>query len=260
MSSPTVETAAVPAGPAAEPAPPAPPAPLASRIVDLFFSPTRAFEQLREGKAPWLGPVLVCIALALLVIAMRPLFISDRQMAEAGLEQMRQMGVQQLPTADEMVAQMTRQTIIGSLGTAVWMFLRVGLVGLILFGVFALALGGRNDLRPYMAVTSHAFLVSTVGFVLVAALQYATGRLDITMDAALLAPNLESGSVLARVLHGITPWGVWLVALLALGGATINRRKGWIGVAALLFALQMAMVAAFAMLMHLAAGRAAAAG
>jgi hypothetical protein len=52
---------------------------------------------------------------------------------------------------------------------------------------------------------------------------------------------------------------VWLVALLALGGATINRRKGWLGVAALLFALQMAMVTAFALLTHLAAGRAAAA-
>ncbi|HKP75037.1 MAG TPA: YIP1 family protein [Longimicrobiaceae bacterium] len=257
MSSPTVETAAVPAAPAPAPAPPAP---LASRIVDVFFSPAKAFEQLREGKAPWLGPVLVCIALALLVIAVRPLFISDQKMAEAGLEQMRQMGVQQLPSVDELAAKMTQQTILGAVGATVWMFLRVGLVGLILFGVYGLALGGRNDLRPYMAVTSHAFLVPTVGFLLVAALQYATGRLDITMDAALLAPGLDSGGVLARVLHGITPWGVWLVALLALGGATINRRKGWIGVAVLLFALQMAMVTGFAMLTHLAAGRAAAAG
>ncbi len=257
MSSPTVETAAVPAPPAAEPAPPAP---LASRIVDVFFSPVKVFEQFREGKAPWLGPVLVCAALMALVIAVRPFFISNLQMAEAGLEQMRQMGVQQLPSADELAASMTRQTAIGSVFTLAWLFLRVGLVGLILFGVYGLALGGRNDLRPYMAVASHAFLVSTVGFLLVAALQYATGRLDITMDAALLAPNLESGSVLARVLHGITPWGVWLVALLALGGATINRRKGWLGVAALLFALQMAMVTAFALLTHLAAGRAAAAG
>ena len=255
MSSSTVESAAVPAAPA-----PARPAPLASRIVDVFFAPTKAFEQLREGKAPWLGPVLVCIALMLLVMAARPLFISDLQMAEAGLEQMRQMGMQQLPSVDELAAKMTQQTLIGAAGTVVWLFLRVGVVGLILFGVYALALGGRNDLRPYVAVTSHAFLVPTVGFLVVAALQYATGRLDITMDAALLAPDLDSGSVLARVLHGITPWGVWLVALLALGGATINRRKGWVGVAALLFALQMAMVTAFALLTHMAAGRAPAAG
>lgn len=256
MSTPVAATAAPPAAPAPAPAPPAP---LASRIADTFFSPARVFEQFREGPAPWLGPVLVCVALVLLVIAVRPLFISNQQMAEAGIEQMRQMGAQQLPTAEELAARMPVQTAIGAVFAVAWLFLRVGVVGLILFGVYALALGGRNDLRPYMAVTSHAFVVSTVGFLLVAALQYATGRLDLTMDAALLAPGLEPGSVLARVLHGITPWGVWLVALLALGGATINRRKGWLGVAALLFALQMAMVTAFALLTHLAAGRAAAA-
>ena len=241
---------------AAQATPPAPPRPqpLTSRIADIFFSPVKVFEQFREGPAPWLGPVLVCAALLVVITLLRPLFISDQQMAEFAIEKMREMGVQQLPSPDEMAGQMMVQTAIGSVSAVAWMFIRVGLVGLILFGIYALALGGRNDIRPYMAVTSHAFLVSTLGFCLVAALQYATGRLDLTLDAALLAPGLDPTGVPAKLLHGITPWGVWLVALLALGGATINRRKGWLGVAALLFSLQMVLVLAFAMLTSMAAG------
>lgn len=255
----TIPVAEASAPQAAPPAPPRP-APLASRVIDTFFSPGKVFEQFREGPAPWLGPILVCAALFIVVALIRPLFISDQQMAEFAIAKMREMGAQQLPSADEMAGRMMMQTVIGSVFTTAWMFIRVALVGLILFGIYALALGGRNDLRPYFAVTSHAFLVSAVGLTLVAALQYATGRLDLTLDAALLAPGASPDGLLVKVLHGITPWGIWLVCLLALGGATINRRKGWVGTAAVLFALQMVLVVGFALLMQMAAGRAAAAG
>ncbi len=254
MSIPVAEAPAAPGTPPAA----APPAPLASRIVDTFFSPVKVFEQLREGSAPWVGPVLVCAALLVIVTVVRPLFISDQQMAEAALQQMRSMGMKELPSAEEMAGRMSMQSLIGLPFAVAWAFLRVWLVGLILFGVYALALGGRNQVRPYAAVASHAFLVPTLGICLVAALQYATGRLDLTLDAALLAPGLDPDGVAARVLHGITPWGVWFVALLALGGATVNRRKGWLGVAALLLSLQLALVLAFALVAHMAQGRAAA--
>lgn len=246
--------------PAAAGAPPAapPPAPLATRVVDTFFSPVKVFEQLREGPAPWVGPVLVCAALLVIVTLVRPLFISDQQMAEAALEQMRRMGVQTLPTAEEMAGRMSKQALFGLPFAVAWAFLRVWLWALVVFAVFALGLGGRNQIRPYAAVASHAYLVPTLGFCLVAALQYATGRLDLTLDAALLVPGLDPAGVAAGVLHGITPWGVWFTALLALGGATVNRRKGWVGVAALLFSLQMALVLAFALVTHMAQGRAAA--
>lgn len=249
----TIPVAEAPAPHAAPPPPPQ--QPLMSRVVDTFFSPGKVFEGFREGKAPWLGPVLVSIVVMIVIFAVRPLFISDQQMAEFAIEKMREMGAQQTPTPEEMAGQMAMQTAIGGVFTIAWLFIRVGLVGLILFGIYALALGGRNDIRPYMAVTSHAFLVSTLGYLVLAALQYATGRLDLTLDAALLVPGADSGGLLVKILHGITPFGLWLVALLALGGATINRRKGWLGVAALLFALQMVMVTAFAMVAQMMAGR-----
>jgi len=147
---------------------------------------------------------------------------------------------------------------MGGVFTIAWMFIRVGLVGLILFGIYALAMGGRNDIRPYMAVTSHAFLVSALGFLVLAALQYATGRLDLTLDAALLMPNADAKGLLVKILHGINPFVLWLIALLAMGGAVINRRKGWLGAAGILFTLYMVMVVCFSLLGQMIAGRAAA--
>jgi hypothetical protein len=252
MTLPVTETAASPAAPAA----PARPAPLPSRIVDTFFEPGKVFAQLREGPAPWLGPVLVCAALLVLLTALRPLFITDDQVIDFALQKMQEMGAKQLPTRDQMGGQLMLQTVFGTVFTIAWMFLRVWIVGLILLAVYSLLLGGRNDVRPYAAVASHAFLVGALGYLLVAALQYATGRLDLTMDAALLVPGLDPGGVPAAVLHAVTPWSVWQACLLALGGAVINRRKGWMGVAAFLLSLQLALALVFSLVTHFAMGRA----
>jgi hypothetical protein len=254
MSLPVSETAAAPA----TSPPPARAAPLASRIVDTFFSPGKVFEQFREGPAPWLGPVLVCATLLVALTALRPLFITNAQVIDFALGKMSEMGARQLPTPEQMQTQLAIQTVLGTVFAAAWMFLRVWMVGLVLSGLYGLVLGGRGDIRPYAAVASHAFLVGALGFALVTALQYATGRLDVGMDAALLAPGLDPKGIAAGVLHAVTPWGVWMTALLALGGATLNRRRGWLGVAALLFSLQLALSLAFVLVTHLAAGRAAA--
>jgi hypothetical protein len=254
MTLPVAETAASQAAPPA----PARPAPLASRIVDTFLSPGKVFEQFREGPAPWLGPVLVCVAVLVALTALRPLFITDAQVIDFALEKMGEMGAQQLPTAEQMQTQLAIQTVLGTAFAGLWMFLRVWLAGLVLFAIYGLMMGGRNQVRPYAAVASHAFLVGALGYVVVTALQYATGRLDVTMDAALLAPGLDPKGVAAGVLHALTPWSVWTAALLALGGATLNRRRGWLGVAALLVSLQLALALVFTLLTHLAGSRAAA--
>lgn len=228
------------AAPAAPPEAPPRPAPLASRIVDTFFTPTRVFEQFREGGAPWLGPVLVGVAALVGMIAIRPLFISDRQLAEFALGRMAEMGSQNLPSADEMAGRMGMQSVVGGVFLSAWLFVRVFVLGAILAMIHGLLMGGRTALRPYVAVASHAFLVGTLGYVVLTALQYASGRMDLVLDATVLM-GPEPGPVLSAAGHVLNPFGLWLIALLAVGGAAVNRRRGWAGAAAILFTLQLAM-------------------
>ena len=102
----------------------------------------------------------------------------------------------------------------------------------------------------------HAFLVSTLGYAVLTALQYVSGRLDLVLDATVLM-GPEPGAVLSAVGHALNPFGLWLIALLALGGATVNRRRGWAGTAAILFGLQLGMLVLFALAGELMKARAA---
>lgn len=253
MSTPVMETAA-PSQASPQPFPP--PAPLASRIVDTFFSPTRVFEQFREGAAPWLGPVLVSVAAALLLMAVRPLFISNRQVAELMLQKAAEMGQQNLPSAEQMEGRIWLQLGLGAVFTVFWLFVRPLVAGAVLALIFGALQGGRAGFRSYVAVASHALLVSTLGFVVAGVLGFATGRLDLSLDASLLL-GPDAKGVLASVLGAITPFSLWVTALLALGGATVNRKPGWLGAASILLALQLALATIVGLAMQMLSARAA---
>jgi hypothetical protein len=60
----------------------------------------------------------------------------------------------------------------------------------------------------------------------------------------------------AALLHAISPFSLWLLVLLALGAAVINRKKSWVGVALVLFTIQMALAAGGSLFMQMIKGRA----
>lgn len=250
MSTSVLETAA-PSTPAESPRP----APLASRIADTFFAPTRVFEQFREGSPPWLGPIVVSLVVMVAVLALRPLFISNAEMAEFTLQKMSEMGQQNLPTAQEMEQGMMIQTVAGAVGVIFWIFMRVIVAAGLLALIYGLLMGGRAGFASYLAVASHACLVSTLGFVVIAGMQYASGQMELMLDATLLMGD-DPGVVLSAIGHVLSPFGLWLVVLLAMGGAAVNRRRGWAGAAAILVALQFGMFLATGMLTAMLTSRA----
>jgi hypothetical protein len=256
MDTPVIETAAPEqASPQTAP-PPVPPAPLASRIADTFFTPTRVFEQFRDNPAaPWLGPVFVSVAVLLVMAALRPLFISNQQIGDFIAQKTAEAG-RPVPPADQMQKVVMVQMVVGTLVYSLWLFLRPLVFGGIVAAIFGLLMGGRAPFRGYLAVASHALLVSTLGFIVVGALQFATGRLDLALDASLLLGPGARG-ILASVLRAITPFSLWLIALLAIGGATLNRKRGWMGAASVLLGLQLVLALAWGALMQVIQGKAA---
>ena len=184
----TVAPAAEQAAPAEAPRP----APLPSRIVDVFFSPAQVFEQFRGADAPWLGATLVCALVSMAVGLLRPLFVTNREMAEMVIEQMRASGRAVPPglTPDMLEKQMMIGTYAAPVISLVMAFLLVTVFAVALAALFSLMLGGRAPFRSYLAVASHASLVYMLGVVIVSGLMYATKRRDLTLSAALLVPGL----------------------------------------------------------------------
>jgi len=88
------------------------------------------------------------------------------------------------------------------------------------------------------------------GFAIVGGIKLPTGSTNTT--------SLEGERLETEHQPGTGSWDpiVGASAAVPLGGATLNRRRGWMGVAALLLSLQLALALAFSLVTHMAAGRA----
>ncbi|HEX2203319.1 MAG TPA: YIP1 family protein [Longimicrobium sp.] len=247
MTASSLDTAAAPPeAPAARPAA----RPLPVRVADTFFSPGKLFAELRDageaGERAWLGPVLVSLVVLLALTLATPLFFTPLEVAEFARQQAVDAGRQNLPPAEQMAGQMEVFRWVGTAFFAAWTFARPFVVGALLAGIFGAFFGGNAKYRMYVSVASHAFLVSALGALVGSALMFASGRLDVALSLAVLAP--DAGGVARGVLNALTPFSLWMTALFAYGAATVNRREGWIGAAVILLALQVAVAAAMAAL------------
>jgi Yip1-like protein len=212
---------------------------VARRTLDLFFSPGRLFAELRDDPAPgalraWLAPVLISIAAGVAITLLRPRFISDAQMAEFVVQQWEAAGRE--ASAEELAGQMRTQERFGLLFITAWTFIRVAVVGGVLYGVGVL-LGASERFRTYAAVASWAFLVVTLGFLVDTALKYASGDLSVGVSFAALVERPAEPGLGYNVLSALTPFRLWQIALLGIGAATLARRKEWLLPALVLLAL-----------------------
>ncbi|HEX8691660.1 MAG TPA: YIP1 family protein [Longimicrobium sp.] len=231
------------------------PSSLPQRVADLFFSPGRLFAELREDDraAAWLAPILVGFLFVAVVEALRLALVSDQQLMDFSLEQARRMGQTATPPPGAMEAQvaMTRVFFLvgGLVSTAVMPFI----VGAILWVLFGVMLGGDAGYLKHVGVAAWASLASSLGYLVISLLQFASGRLDLTLDLSVLTPDLEPGPLLG-VLRALGPFTIWWVLLLAIGGAVVNRRRGWGLPAAVLFALVIGIGLVAGLLMGVAGG------
>lgn len=230
----SVVPAASAASPAASEA--APRSSFPQRAVDLFFTPGRLFAELRDDarSRAWLAPVAAALAVVVIVEALRWVLVTDRQLAEAALAQMSRMEGSARPTLEQLEqgAVFSRIAIlVGFVVTTALFPFFLALVSWVLFTV----LGGRAGYARHLAVAAWASLVATLGYAFTSALQFASGRLDLQLDLALLVP--DASPVLAGVLHALSPWTVWTLLLVAYGGAVVGGRRDWKLPAAVLLAI-----------------------
>jgi Yip1 domain len=224
-----------------------------TRAVDLFFSPGKLFEELREAPGgawkAWLAPIAIAVVVAVGLTLLRPVFMTDREYAQATIDFMRQNGGQAPMTVDQMEAALSWQQWLGVVMTAIMSFIRIGLMGGVLFVLFGAVLGGSATFRQYASVVSWASLVPLLGVTVTLVLIFMSGDLGTAIDSTFLMERPEGRSLAYAALRAITPFMVWYVALLALGGATVNRRKGWMGPALAIFALLLVFQTAFGYMM-----------
>ena len=211
--------------------PDTPPLPnLLSRAVGIITSPGAMF--VHVVRTPKVAGMLVLVGLvAGLAQGIPQLTERGRAAAlELQVQQMERFGVQ---VTDELYQQLEQRshsnlgayTAIagGVIGTP---FVAV-IMTTLLWGVFNTIMGGTATFKHVMAVLVHSQAVSTLGVLFAAPIMYARGTISMGGVANLgaLLPMLDETSFMAKFLGTIDLFAVWWVIVLAIGLATLYKRK-----------------------------------
>lgn len=225
------------AGDTRPPDPGGPPS-LARRLVDVFVSPGRLFETLRE-RPVWVSALVLGGALVVASALVVPTELYEEMMREQ-----LQGSSQDLPEGFEMSG--TFPKIFGAVGGFVWWMVFAALVSGVVTLVFGFVLGDEGRFKQYLSVTTHALLIMAVGSLLVTPLRIMAGDLQMSFSLGTFAVFVEEGTFLRTLLNALDLFMLWAFAVLGLGVSKLDPDRGWVGPTAFLWGVAVAVAAVFA--------------
>lgn len=204
------------------------PAPLGllSRFVGVITAPKATFLRI-VAHPKWFGMLVLTTSIVMAATA-GPLFTESGRLAALD-QQVRQTEAFGFTVNDEMYAQMERNMRFAPYTTAgaILIFSPIVIVVMagILFAVFNAALAGDASFRQLVTVIVHAGVISSLGQIFTAPLNYLRGTAGSTTNLAVLLPMIDEGSFLGRLLGTIDIFIVWWVMVLAIGLAVLYKRR-----------------------------------
>ena len=222
--------------PARVEASPGPPS-LPVRVVQVFSSPSRLFDRLRD-RPVWFttllfGGLLVVVSVMALPADVWAEFFRA-QMLEAG---------QPVPEGLEAGGKWFR--IFGSIGGVLFWFVWAFLVSGIATVIFAFVLGDDVRYRQVLSATSHSLLIVALGGVVILPLRIAQRDPQLVLSVGTFLPFLDGYP--AALLGSLDLFALWAFAVLGLAITRFDRKRS-VGVAVtVLFAVFVGLMAVMAL-------------
>jgi hypothetical protein len=198
-------------------------------LVGIIFSPRATFERLLPAPRV-LGTILIVGLFIGLSQGLPQLSDSGRQAAiDAQVQRTERFSGQ--PVSDEQYARMEKMAPVMTYATMIFTPLGVGLTVLVFSGiyfvVFNVVLGGTATFKQVMTVVGHGAVITGLGAVIGAPVQYFQGTASpigpFTLGA--LLPMLDESSFLARFLGFISVFSIWATLVTAIGFSVLYHRK-----------------------------------
>jgi len=218
---------------------------LPSRIVQVFVSPPRLFDALKE-RPVWIDVLLLIVIINVVVTATMPAEIQRRlieQFLPAGADPAQ---------LDQMVESGRTRGIVSSV---IFTPIMIAVVAGVLMLAYNVILGGEAKFKQLFSATAHAYLIMTAGGLLMLGLIYA-GSEQMVLSPALILPDLGDG-FLARLLGAINVFSIWMCIVLGIGVSRIYPKRSAAGASTyliVLYLVQASVTAAFLGLAMSAAG------
>lgn len=206
---------------------------LPGRIVAVFVSPGRLFEQLRD-RPVWGTTMLLLVILNVVMMLLLPAELFEEQIrrsvADSGIGE------------DEIAVAVTNGRYAGIVMAGVMGAVGSFIIGTVLFFVFSTLLGDNGRFRQYLSVVVHALVISSIGALIQVPLKRSAGDMELVLSLGTFAPFLGEGFLLS-FLSAIGLFGIWCAMLMAIGITRIQPTRSWGGA----FSIVMALYCLFAL-------------
>ncbi|MCF7669341.1 MAG: YIP1 family protein [Verrucomicrobia bacterium] len=206
-----------------------------SRIVNIFTSPTEAFEGIRKDKPKavnWLIPVLI---LAVVGAIGSIIVFSQEPIAEQVLEQQRTAIQDQVDTgkisqaqADQIMEKMGDFGLIVtkisvSIGAFIGSFATPFILGFVIWLIGAKIWKRSISFMQSVEVTGLSCMVLVLGAIATALLQIAEGSVFADLSPALFISEFEPGNLVHAALKSVNVINLWFLGVVAIGWSVISE-------------------------------------
>jgi hypothetical protein len=214
--------------------------PLPNRLLQVFFSPGELFAALKENPV-WFGAMAVCAVLLGVAMALIPtelwVEMSRANLIEAG---------QQVPSSIESTGPFIRisSIVAAVIVSPIMMFI---LAGIMTF-VFTFLFGGEGSYKQFLAVVTHASVISSLGALLLVPLKLAQGDPALTLSIGTFFSFLGAGYWM-NVLKMLDLFALWSYGVMAIGVTAVDPKRSFGFALAFFMAFALAFALAFGGLM-----------
>jgi len=201
-----------------------------ARIIGVFFSPHKTFEDIVR-KPSWLLPILLSTILSVAVSVV----INQRMNWREFMSQQ----IEKSPRAAQLSAEQKQQQIEGGAKITPIVTYTIGflgpilgllIIGLVMWGAYSLLGGANTNFTTSIAITAHAFLTGLISSPLLILIFYLKDPSTIDLENP-LASNIaailpdDSAKWLVALCKSFDVFSFWTMILLAIGFAATSPKK-----------------------------------
>ena len=201
-----------------------------ARIIGVFFSPKKTFEDIVR-KPSWVLPLLLSTILSVAVSVVINQRINWREFMSQQIEKS--------PRAAQLSADQKQQQIEGGAKITPIVTYTIGLlgpilglliIGLVMWGAYSLLGGASTNFTTSIAITAHAFLTGLISSPLLILILYLKDPSAIDLENP-LASNIaavlpdDAAKWLVALCKSFDVFSIWTLILLAIGFAATSPKK-----------------------------------
>lgn len=208
--------------------------PLADRIQYTFLAPRRLGEAMR-GDPRWLDAILVSTVIAVLAVLTVPAEVFVAEMSDP--VNRRGEAVEVTSSVEAIVTWGRALSMLATLATHPVIILAMAAL---LTGIFSVLGRGHGSFREFLGVVSHGMLIPALGTVISIFVRTVVGRPD---GGSLLSVTPESaGSFITAMLVSVDPFILWMLVVMGIAIAPIDRKRSGGIIATVLIGLYIAFI------------------